>query len=142
METLRHWYVTPFGGMSADLELAQIGINRAALETNTSLDPAFDRVRVTVVGRERRPLLFDRFFEVVALDERHPHALARSPRGEAVLPEADDVVRKYDPPRIGDEVLLNNVWSARLGELPTAQVLEKILEELFRRGYGIERENA
>ena len=28
VETLRHWYVTPFGGMSVELEPFQVGINR------------------------------------------------------------------------------------------------------------------
>src|SRR5256885_799560 len=96
VETLRHWYVTPFGGMSVELEPFQVGINREALETNTSLDPSTDRVRVTVLGRVRRPLVLDRFFEVVPLDERHPEALRRSPMGEAVFPEGDDVFRARD----------------------------------------------
>src|SRR3989475_11469026 len=75
VETLRHWYVTPFGGMSPELEPFQVGINREALETNTSLDPSTHPVAVTVLGRAPQPLLLDRFFEVVPLDERHPEAL-------------------------------------------------------------------
>ena len=60
VETLRHWYVTPFGGMSTELGFFQVGINRAALERNTTLDPSTDRVRVTVLGRMRRPILCER----------------------------------------------------------------------------------
>src|SRR3989442_3125593 len=106
VETLRHWYVTPFGGMSVELEPFQVGINREALETNTSLDPSTDRVRVTVLGRVRRPLVLDRFFEVVPLDERHPEALRRSPMGEAVFPEGEAGVRPRDSPPAGDAAVI------------------------------------
>jgi len=143
VETLRHWYVTPFGGTSPELGLFQIGINREALETNTSLDPTVDRVRVSIAGRpHRRPLLMDRFFEIVPLDEQHPDAFRRSPRGEAVLPEGDDVVRKYEPPRPGDDIVINNVASQRLVPLASSEEFEKVLRELFRKGHGRPRENA
>ena len=135
METLRHWYVTPFGGTSPDLGLSQVGILRDALELNTRLDPIVDRVRVSVVGHGRlRPLLMDRFFEVVALDETHPDALEHSPMGEAVLPEADAALRREDAPRPGDEVLLNGVWSARVGTLPDPGVVMRAILDLLRRG--------
>ena len=135
METLRHWYVTPFGGTSPDLDLSQVGILRDALELNTRLDPTVDRVRVSVVGHGRlRPLLMDRFFEVVALDETHPDALEHSPMGEAVLPEADAALRREDAPRPGDEVLLNGVWSARVGTLPDPGVVMRAILDLLRRG--------
>lgn len=135
METLRHWYVTPFGGISPDLGPSQVGILREAIELNTRLDPDMDRVRVSVVGHaRRRPLLLDRTFEVVPLDESHPDALAQSPGGEAVLPEAD-VVRHPDvAPRRGDEVLLNGVWSARVESLPDPGVVLRAILELLRRG--------
>lgn len=81
VETLRDWYITVCGGWSSELAFHQIGINREALEKNTSLDPETDRVRVTILGQFRRPLLLDRFFEVVPLDRRHPDALEHSPRG-------------------------------------------------------------
>lgn len=143
VETLRHWYVTPFGGMSPELGFFQIGINRQALETNTSLDPTMDRVRVSIAGRaHRRPLLMDHFFEIVPLDEQHPDAFRRSPRGEAVLPEGDQVLRKYRAPRPGDDIVLNNVASQRLGPLASSEEFEKLLQELFRKGYGQSRENA
>jgi len=141
VETLRHWYVTPFGGMSVELEPFQVGINREALETNTSLDPSTDRVRVTVLGRVRRPLLLDRFFEVVPLDERHPEALRRSPMGEAVFPEGDDVFRPRDSPHAGDDVVISSVASQRLGLLDSAAFAE-ILQELFRNPRNQEQENS
>ena len=141
VETLRHWYVTPFGGMSVDLEPFQVGINREALETNTSLDPSTDRVRVTVLGRVRRPLVLDRFFEVVPLDERHPEALRRSPMGEAVFPEGDDVFRPRDSPHAGDDVVISNVASQRLGLLDSDAFAE-ILQELFRNDRNEEQENS
>ncbi len=143
VETLRHWYVTPYGGMSPELALFQIGINREAIELNTSLDPALDRVRVSVVGRARaRPVLFDRFFEIVPLDTSHPNALARSPKGEAVFPEGDEVVRRYEPPRHGDAILLNCVLSQRLGLLPTAEEFAGILQELLRAASERDRRNS
>lgn len=142
VETLRHWYVTPFGGLSPELGLFQIGINREALERNTSLDPAMDRVRVTILGQVRRPILFDRFFEIVPLDERHPDALKRSPGGEAVLPEGDDVLRPRQSPQPGDEVVISSVVSQRLGLLADPDALAGILQELLRRESRSERENS
>jgi len=134
VETLRHWYVTPYGGTSSELGLFQIGIRREALEANTTLDPAVDRVRVSIVGHSRpRPLILDRFFEIVALDERHPDALARSRHGEAVFPEGDSVVRRYELPRPGDDVLMNGVITQRLGVLPDSAEFGEILQELLRR---------
>lgn len=142
VETLRHWYVTPFGGLSPELGLFQLGINREALEKNTSLDPQIDRVRVTILGHLRRPILFDRFFEIVPLDELHPDALKRSPMGEAVLPEGDDVLRRRQSPRPGDEVVISSVASQRLGLLGDPEALARILQELFRGELRSERENS
>lgn len=123
--------------MSLDLGLFQIGINREALETNTTLDPATDRVHISIMGRARlRPILLDRFFEVVPLDELKPDALGRSPHGEAVLPEGDQVLRRYEPPRPGDDILMNSVFSQRMGTLPTSEEFARILQDLFRREGG------
>src|SRR5213593_719988 len=94
LETLRHWYVTPFGGHSSELSFYQVGIRRDALEANTELDPEVHRVRIGLLGqRNVRPFLIDRTFEVVPLDGSRPEALACSPHGEAVLAEGDEVVR-------------------------------------------------
>lgn len=135
IEALRHQYVTPYGGTSPDLGLLQVGIRREAIELNTSLDPELDRVRVSIVGRAHlRPILFDRFYEVVPLDERHPDAVERSPQGEVVFPEGDAVLRRQEPPQIGDEVVLNNVLSSRLGMVPDPEAFAEILQELLRRG--------
>jgi len=142
VETLRHWYVTPFGGMSTELGLFQVGINREALERNTSLDPSSDRVRVTVLGRMRRPILFDRFFEVVPLDERHPDALLCSPMGEAVFPEGDQVLRPRDAPHPGDEVILSSAASQRLGLLADSETFAGVVQELFRTRRELDRENS
>ena len=142
VETLRHWYVTPFGGMSTELGLFQVGINREALERNTSLDPSNDRVRVTVLGRMRRPILFDRFFEVVPLDERHPAALKCSPMGEAVFPEGDQVLRPRDAPHPGDEVILSSAASQRLGLLADSETFAGVVQELFRTRRELDRENS
>ena len=142
VETLRHWYVTPFGGMSTELGLFQVGINREALERNTSLDPSNDRVRVTVLGRMRRPILFDRFFEVVPLDERHPEALRCSPMGEAVFPEGDQVLRPRDAPHPGDEVILSSAANQRLGLLADSETFAGVVQELFRTRRELDRENS
>ena len=142
VETLRDWYVTPFGGLSPELGLFQIGINCEALARNTSLDPATDRVRVTVIGRVRRPILFDRFFEVVPLDARHPEALKRSPMGEAVLPEGDQVLRPRDSPHPGDEVILSSAASHRLGLLADSETFAGIVQELFRSRRELDPENS
>lgn len=142
VETLRDWYVTPFGGMSTELGLFQVGINREALERNTSLDPASDRVRVTVLGRLRRPILFDRFFEVVALDERHPGALRQSPMGEAVFPEGDQVLRPRESPHPGDEVILSSAANQRLGLLADSETFAGVVQELFRARRELDRENS
>ncbi len=137
VETLRHWYVTPFGGHSSELSFFQVGIRRLALEANTKLDPAVDRVRIGLLGhRHARPLLLDRPFELVALDESRPESLSKSPRGEAVFPEGDEVVRRPFPqPRPGDSVVLNGVASRHILGNPErlAQVLEAIIKEAFGR---------
>ncbi len=140
METLRDWYVTVCGGWSPELALDQIGINRDALARNTSLNPAADRVRVTLLGRVKRPFLLDRFFEVVPLDDLRPRAFERSPQGEAVFPEGDDAVRGAQAPRPGDSVLINNVCH-RLERFPDPASLERILQDLFPRGGEPDRES-
>ena len=132
VETLRHWYVTPFGGLSSELGMFQIGINREALERNTTLDPTTDRVRVTVLGRVRRPILFDRFFEVVPLDADHPQALRHSPEGEAVLPEGDQVLRPRESPHPGDEVVLSSAATQRLRLLADSERFAGIVQEQLR----------
>lgn len=141
VETLRHWYVTVCGGRSPELGFEQIGINREALEKNTSLDPAADRVRVTVLGGVRRPVLMDRFFEVVPLDAHQPDAFSRSPDGEAVFPEGDDVLRPHDSPRPGQEVLLNPLVGMRLNTLPASDEFARILQEVLREDHRGGREN-
>lgn len=134
--------MTPFGGTSSDLALSQVGINREALESNTSLDPLLDRVRVAFVGRARiRPLLMDRFFEVVPLDEHRPDAFARSPGGEVVLAEGDAVLRGYGLPRTGEDVLINNVLGARLNATASPVEFERILRELLAEGARDRGEN-
>lgn len=132
VETLRDWYVTVCGGWSPELGLHQIGINREALEKNTSLRPETDRVRVTILGHVRRPVFLDHFFEVVPLDESHPRALECSPIGEAVFPEGDPVLRPAQAPQRGEQVLINNV-RRRLDRFPDPQLLERILRELLPR---------
>ena len=73
VETLRHWYVTPFGGHSDELSFYQIGLRAAAIAANTELVPAVDRVRVGLLGRRNvRPFLLDRPFGAKMFSESNP----------------------------------------------------------------------
>ncbi|MEE9237744.1 MAG: hypothetical protein V3U52_08160 [Thermoplasmata archaeon] len=134
-ETLRYWYVTPFGGRSEDLSRGQVGINAEALDQNTELIPNQDRVLISIVGHStRRPLYSRTPFKVVALDTRRPDGLEKSPRGEAVLPRDepwDFVRRPYLQPRYGEPLLLNGVASRVLGRDPS-----ELLSQLLRQGLG------
>jgi len=133
--------VTVCGGSSPEIGLYQIGINREAIERNTSLDPETDRVRVTILGHARRPVLMDRFFEVVPLDARRPAALQQSPLGEAVFPEGDEVLRRDQAPHRGEEVLINNV-ARRLDRLPDPEALARILQDILRQQLGPDGTNS
>ncbi len=132
VETLRHWYVTPFGGHSDELSFYQVGIRAAAIEANTELDPGTDKVRIGLLGhRNVRPFLLDRPFDIVALDSAKPEALAKSPHGEAVLPAGDAVVRRPFPePKPGDAILINGVAAKRF--LHDPEKLAEVLAELFK----------
>src|SRR5207249_10684494 len=80
VETLRYWYVSPFGGCSKDLARDQVGVDGAALARNTELTPD-DRIAVALPGQDpERPWFFQDTFEVVALDASHT-AADLSPRG-------------------------------------------------------------
>ena len=138
-EPLRHWYVTPLGGHSPDLSLYQVGILAEALRQNTELRPGRDRVRIGVLGRRHaRPFLMDAVFDVVPLDERRPDAQRKSPGGEAVLPEGNEVLRpRPDPLRPGDDLVLNGVLGRRgrwgpPGPEQIAAVLEEFLQGQVR----------
>lgn len=138
IEMIRHWYVTPFGGRSRELKPGEVGINRVALERNTDLVPHQDRVTVGVLGQVRsRPLFMQRFFEVVALDEERPGALALSPQGQAVLPadEWELVRRPYLQVSEGQSLVLNGSASKLLGPDPREAILQAISRAL-RRGRG------
>jgi hypothetical protein len=111
IETLKHWYVTPIGGLSTDLEPGQIGINRDAIAGNTDLVPYQDRVFLSKLDGERsRPLFARKYFDIVPLDGRCPDALLKSSNGEAVLPQEDILEKKL---HIGESVILNGVISQR-----------------------------
>jgi hypothetical protein len=116
IETLKHWYVTPIGGISADLKPGQIGLNREALADNTDLVPFQDRVSLSLLdGGESLPLFAKKYFEVVALDKTWPDALSKSPKGEAVLPSRDErqKIGFMKPFPVGAFVILNGVLSQR-----------------------------
>ncbi len=139
-ETLRHWYVTPFGGRTGDLSPGQVGINARALNQNTDLTPHQDRVLISIVGQNTvRPLYTRMTFEVVALDSVTPDALGRSLQGEAVLPleEPWDVVRRpYLQPREGEPLLLNSVATKVFGRDVSEVLNELLAKELARRREG------
>ncbi len=136
LETLRHWYVTPFGGRSLDLSPGQVGINFLALDQNTDLVPNKDRVLISILGRgTARPLYSQTPFQVVALDSSTPDGLERSPQGEAVLPREDVweiVKRPHLQPRKGEALLLNGVASKVLGVDPR-ELLASVLSQQLRK---------
>jgi len=131
VETLRFWYVSPFGGRSRDLAQDEVGLNGKALARNTELEPE-DRVAVGLPGNDpERPWFFQERFEIVALDEHRPRAAVLSPMGEVVLPESafDFVRRPHLQPRVGDSVVLKGTAARRLDDRPEwlAELLGKVL---------------
>jgi hypothetical protein len=117
IETLKHWYVTPIGGQSIDLKPGQIGLNREALADNTDLVPYQDRVSLSKLdGTGSQPLFVKKYFEVVPLNKACPDALSKSLKGEAVLPQQQEVNHKkgfMEPFQVGEFVILNGVLSQR-----------------------------
>lgn len=109
-EALRRCYVTLFGGVSPDLHAYQIGINREALVGNTELD-SLDRVAVGILGEGRtRPFFMERLYDVTALDDTTPDAIAKSSFGEAVFSvELDMGRRPFDSLREGRMIVLSAV---------------------------------
>ena len=141
-ETLRHWYVTPFGGRSSELHYHQIGIRREALEKNTNLEPDQDQVTVSLVGENKsRPLFMYKSFEVVALDEARPQALGLSPQGEAVLP-ADEYAEVRKPVldlQHGDYLLLNRLAGLIFQDRKRQWYFELVVREVMRRDRDVPR---
>lgn len=136
-ETLRHRYVTVFGGRSDELGEAEVGINAQALAQNTELVPRQDKVLISILGPDRaRPLYTQIPFEVVALDGRRPEALEKSLQGEAVLPREPtwDIVRRplLEPTR-GQQLVLNSVASRILRADPRDLLAALLHDELRRR---------
>jgi hypothetical protein len=118
IEAIRHWYITPVGGQSHDLDPDQIGLNREALAGNTDLIPFEDRVSISRLdggGSSPRPLFMKSFFQVVALDRKSRDALSKSPNGEVVLPADEGKLKNKagEPFMIGEIVVLNGVLSQR-----------------------------
>jgi hypothetical protein len=135
VETIRHWYVSPFGGRSEELDADQVGVNREALVQNTDLAPE-DRVAVAVVGTNPpRPWFFEETLEVVPLDARTPQASGLSPHGEIVLPNPpfDFVRRPHLQPAIGEAVVLKGA-ALRLEENP--EWLAELVRTSLRRPDG------
>lgn len=118
VEAIRHWYITPVGGQSPDLEPYQIGLNKDALADNTDLVPFEDRVSISRLdggGGSSRPLFMKKFFQIVALDRKSKDALSKSPNGEVVLPIDEEKPKNKagEPFVIGELVVLNGVLSQR-----------------------------
>ncbi|ABK14184.1 MAG: hypothetical protein H5T42_04510 [Methanothrix sp.] len=109
IETLRHWYVTPVGGRSPELEPGELGLNREAIVENTDLIPFEDRVLLSrLEGGSPRPLFARKYFRIVPLDRSKPDALSKSPLGEAILPASDN---ETGPIKVGEMVVINSVLS-------------------------------
>ncbi len=136
VETLRHWYVTPFGGRSPDLHTGQVGINSQALDQNTRLVPERDKVLISILGNhDAKPLYTRRPFQVVALDPHRPDGLGKSPQGEAVLPVEevwDFVSRPHLQPACGQPLLLNSVTWSVFGKDPI-ELMKDLLSQALRR---------
>lgn len=133
IETIRYWYISPFGGRSRELTSDQVGLNREALTRNTELEPE-DWVTVALVGNTpERPWFFQHRYEVVALDARKPGAGELSPRGEVVLPQQafDFVKRPHLQPRVGDAVVLKGTAAKRL--IGSPDWLKELLGNSLRR---------
>jgi len=134
-ETVRNWYVSPFGGWSEEIGEGQVGLRSEAVAVNLGMDVAQERVGVAVLGEGRgaRPLFYQDRFEVVPLDESRPQARELSPNGEVVLPAAEwDVVRRPQlQPRVGQSLVIERA-PARLATDPAAMA-EIIVGELRRR---------
>ncbi len=113
-ETLRNCYVTVFGGVSAELQVNQIGINNVALESNTGLDPKADQVALGILGKGRtRPYFMERLYQVVGLDGRTPDAYVLSPLGEAVFSAKLDLGRRpFDSLQQGQLIVLSGVLAS------------------------------
>jgi len=132
-ETIRLWYVSPFGGRSPELATDEVGVNGEALKRNTELESR-DRVSVGVSGDDPdRPWFFQQSFEVVPLDARLPKAAGLSPQGEVVFPEQafDFVRRPHLQPRLGDAVVLKGTAVKRLDKDP--EWLAELLRKHVRR---------
>lgn len=117
IEPVKDWYVTFFGGRSAELEPDQVGINKENLE-KTRLTPYVDRVYIRKLSESKRiPLYVRNSYEVVPLDEDMPDAFSKSPRGEAVLPEEQGIIRRslIEKLKVKEPVILNNVLSRIVG---------------------------
>lgn len=117
VQTLRHVYLTPFGGFSPDLVEGELGLSAGAL-ARTELRPD-DLVTIGKVdARARIPFILKQLFRVVPIDAAMRDAWAKAWRGEAVLPHeqpgavADSA--RLDLAR-GDELLINGVLARRLG---------------------------
>ncbi|HWG91565.1 MAG TPA: hypothetical protein VNZ52_12020 [Candidatus Thermoplasmatota archaeon] len=117
METLRHRYVTPFGGTSFDLKPWEIGVNAKALRARTSLNPTVDRVMVSAeVDPRTTPLIARPMYRIVPLTADKAEALALSPHGEVVFSCYELDARDHERSPIhalreGDPVTLNAVLS-------------------------------
>lgn len=119
VETLRHIYLTPFGGFTPDLEQGEIGIHGEALRANTELEPWRDVVTIgKVEGTARIPFILKQLFRVVPIDASYRDAWRKTQQGEAVLPH-ERPGQPSDSARLdlamGDEVLINGVLARRLG---------------------------
>lgn len=114
---VRDRYVTPFGGVSWELEPFQIGVSESALKANTTL-AGEERVIVAPIPEQgKRPLYTRAEYVVVPLKEDRPDALERGKHGEAVFStyeldqDAPSLLQSLAP---GTPVTLNATL-ARLG---------------------------
>ncbi len=123
---LRDRYVTPYAGVTWELEPFEIGVKASALRTNTSLH-GHEHVLVSPMpDHQGRPLFTRAEYVVVPLGADRPDALAQSPNGEAVFStyELDDEtptvlqwLRRGDPVTVNATISRLGLDGDILGEL-------------------------
>lgn len=107
MEIIADMYLSKVGGYSYELDRNEIGINRRAIEMNTSII-ANETVATLKKFEETRPYFLRRKFIVVGIEE-NMDCYELTPNGELVLPE--DMEGSVE---VGESVIVNTVEAFRI----------------------------
>uniref|UniRef100_A0A7C3VAV3 Uncharacterized protein n=1 Tax=Archaeoglobus fulgidus TaxID=2234 RepID=A0A7C3VAV3_ARCFL len=107
VEIIADMYLSKVGGYSYELDRNEIGINRRAIEMNTSII-ANETVATLKKFEETRPYFLRRKFIVVGIEE-NMDCYELTPNGELVLPE--DMEGSVE---VGESVIVNTVEAFRI----------------------------